>query len=529
MLDPGVLVASAFAAAVRREGHDPDPALRLLGWLDSQAVSEGTTGVPADPHDLGLLHERLVTGVERARRGAYYTPRWLADDLVARAFRAADPMCGPGQPTVADPSCGGGVFLLAAADHLVATGSAGDVVRSLWGCDVDPLAVAVTEAALWWWSARRHDPTVAGHRIVVGDALTETSLPAAHVVVGNPPFLGQLRRATAADASRRVDLRRRFGGALRPYTDPAWLFLLAAVDAVRPGGAVALVQPSSLLGARDGGAVRDRIDARATMVESWVDDGSAFEASVEACAPVLRVGEPAANDWSEALSAARGTPKPRLRSTSTVADVADVVAGFRDEYYGLVDAVREGGDGPRLVTSGAIDPLRVRSDVTTRFAKHRWTYPTVDVAGLGGRAGRWVACQARPKLLVATQTRVVEAAVDEDGRLIGSVPVIVVMPRDPRRLWHLAAALHAPAVSAWMMRRSAGTALSNDACKPTAKLVSEIPIPVDDAAWDRAADLARAIAGGDDPWEDFAVAADRAHGVDDHQLRGWWLRRLPVR
>src|SRR5690606_27575036 len=101
-----------------------------------------------------------------------------------------------------------------------------------------------------WWSARRGDPTVAGERLVVGDALTSTGIPAVDVVVGNPPFLGQLRTATAADQQRRDALRERFGGAVQPYTDAAWLFLLAGVEATRHGGAVVLVQPTSLLGAR---------------------------------------------------------------------------------------------------------------------------------------------------------------------------------------------------------------------------------------------------------------------------------------
>ena len=523
MQDPGPLVSAAFVAATTRRGLTPDPRLRLLRWSPA-GIDAFSSPVPADPFGLGPLHERLVAGEERARRGAWYTPRWLAEDLVRRALGAVQRSVD----TVVDPACGGGVFLLAAAERLAVDRSPRAAVGALRGRDLDPLSVAVTEAALWWWSALRGDPTVP-ECLVVGDALAGTPVPEADVVVGNPPFHGQLRRRTAADGARRSALQKRFGDAVRPYTDPAWLFLLGAVEGTRPGGAVALVQPSSLLGARDAGVIRRRLDERATLVDTWIDDGSTFAASVEACAPVLRVGRSVANDWTAALAESRAIPEVKLPAGSTIGDVALVSAGFRDEYYGLVAAVRAGGDGPRLVTSGAIDPLRLRVGCVTRFAKQRWTDPRVDVDRADGRGARWVASQAGPKLLVATQTRVLEAVVDPGGDLVGSVPVIVVAPRDPAGLWRLAAAVHAPAVSAWCMRRCAGTALSTDACKPTAELLSSVPLPADEQAWDDAASVARAVAGGADRWEELAAAADRAYGIEDPAVRAWWLDRLPGR
>lgn len=521
MPDPGAAAAAAFVAATAREGLVPPTGLRLLDHLARRDVDAPPL---VDPFDLGLLHEMLVTGAQRSERGAWYTPRWLAEDLVGRVIGTAD------RPVarVSDPACGGGVFLLVAAEVLGAGRSPAATVGALRGCDVDPVAVAVTEAALWWWSARRGDPTVPTG-FVVGDALTGPPLPPADVVVGNPPFLGQLRGATVADREQRDALRARFGDGVQPYTDPAWLFLLDAVESVEPGGAVALVQPSSLLGARDAGAVRRRIDERATLVHTWLDDGATFAASVEACAPVLRVGTPKDNDWSGALATARGIPPVRLHEGEKLGDVADVVAGFRDEYYGLVDAVSEAGPGPALVTSGAIDPLRHRVDAPVRFAKRRWTAPTVHVESLHGRAQRWARLQAGPKLLVATQTRVLEAAVDADGELIGSVPVIVVRPHRPEDIWRIAAAIHAPVSSAWMLRRSAGTALSNDACKPTARLLTDLPLPTHRAAWDEAAAVAEDVAGGARRWQELGEAADRAYGIDDPTLRAWWLDRLPVR
>lgn len=532
--DAGPVLAAAFVAAVRAEGLEPDPALRLL---DRPPVHASTVPQLAGPGALGPLHERLVTGEDRTRRGVWYTPAWLAAALVERAIPdVAAAQRGP----VLDPACGGGVFLLAAADRLTALDcTPAGALAALRGLDVDPTAVAVSEAALWWWGARRGAPIVLGGRLRVGDALLEHAhTEAPGVVVGNPPFLGQLRSATTAPAERRAQLRDRFGGAVRAYTDPAWLFVLRSVEDVVPGGRVALVQPQSFLAARDAAAIRSLVDGHAELVDTVVDDGSAFDAGVSVCAPILQRPETPArrppNDWVAPLADAAGVPPVQLQGSATLGDVASVHAGFRDEFYGLADAVSEAasepGDRnrPRLVTAGAIDPFRVL-DRPQRFAGRRWARPVVDAARLEGRAARWAEVQAGPKVLVATQTRVLEAVADPDGELLGSVPVLCVRPHDPADLWHVLAALLAPAASAWLLRRSAGTALSTDACRPTAALLAGLPLPSDRAGWDRAAEAARCVSEhGGDP-DGFAVLADAAHGLDDPALREWWRARRPRR
>lgn len=520
MTDTAATLAATFVARCAADGLQPDPALRLL--------RHATDGVGPTTQDgsLGALHEQLTASAERRDRGAWYTPRWLADDLVGRTVRRVE--------QVADPSCGGGVFLLAAADRLAALGAAPQrvVAELLWGADIDPLAVAVTEAELWRWSAERGAPAVAGDNLVVGDTLVGLRIPKIAAVVGNPPFLGQLKSSTSSDAHRRRALADRWGAAVQPYTDIAWLFLLAAVDAVDDDGSVALVMPQSLLAARDAAEVRAGVDRRAVLDDCWVDDGRAFAAAVDVCAPVLRVRQPSSgsheNDWTASVGDALGVPYVALRADETLGGRATMLAGFRDEYYGLVDAVREGGVGPRLVTSGAIDPFRA-VDAPVRFARRRWVGPVVDVTRAEGRAVRWLAEQDGPKLIVASQTKVLEAVVDVDGSMVAGVPAIVVRPSDGADLWHLAAAIHAPSISAWMLRRTAGSALSADACKPTASLLDAMPLPTETEHWDRAAGIATAIAGGDDRWEEFAVAADAAYGIDDADLRSWWLGRLPLR
>lgn len=526
-MSPRTLLAAAFLRATRQQGFEAPPTLRLLAGPPATSVPEHV----AMPEDLGPLHERLVGAGERNRRGAWYTPMWLAADLVARAVPDASATdLGP----VVDPACGGGVFLLAAAERLVQLGLSPErAIAALRGLDVDPLAVGVTEAALWWWGARRGVDARADIR--VGDALLEDLGPSG-TVVGNPPFLGQLRTATAVDARRRAALQERWGSAMRPYTDAAWLFVLAAVEQVAVGGHVALVQPQSFLAARDAAAVRERIDGRADLVHTVVDARRAFDANVQVCSPVLRRRAPAAssapNDWVGALADAAGVPPIQLAGARRLGDVASIHAGFRDEYYGMVEAVGESVDhapeGIRLVTAGGIDPCRLLGR-PQRFAGRRWSTPVVDVTALAGRAARWAEVQSGPKVLVATQTKVIEAVADPEGTLLGSVPVLSVVPEEPDRIWHVLAALHAPAASAWLFRRSAGTALSADACRPTVALLSALPLPEEGPAWDRAATSARDASRGEGGLAELGRHADAAYGLDDPELLAWWDHRRPRR
>lgn len=522
----GSVVAAAFAAAVAGEGLHPPAWLRLLGHDGHHGPTPEVTG----PVELGTIHERAVTAGERTQRGAWYTPAGLAAELVARAVPDVDAVRrGP----VVDPACGGGVFLLAAADRLVQLGQGpAGAVAGVAGWDLDPTAVAVAEAALWWWGARRG--VEVRPSLHVGDALLHDLGPVG-AVVGNPPFLGQLRRTTTVDRHRRAALQARHGDAVQAYTDPAWLFALTAVEQVAPGGHVALIQPQSFLAARDAAAVRRRIDERADLVHTVVDDGTAFEAKVQVCAPVLRrrpAGASAtSNDWVAALADASGIPDVGIGGSDRLGHLATVHAGFRDEYYGLVPAVEEGGsttDRPRLVTAGGIDPCHLLGR-GERFAGRRWVSPVVDTGRLTGRAARWAQVQDGAKVLVATQTRVLEAVADPAGALLGSVPVLCVRPRDPARIWHVLAALHAPAATAWLFRRSAGTALSADACRPTASLLSAMPVPAVGPGWDEAAAAARAATEGRGSVADVARLADAALGVEDPDLLAWWDARRPHR
>src|SRR3954469_18041918 len=123
----------------------------------------------------------MLTAARRRALGAYYTPRDVADRLVAIALEGA-----PAAPLVCDPACGDGVFLLAAGEALAARGVSREVVARdlLWGVDLDASAVDATRAAIVEWAG-----VSPGDHVVEGDGLAERGWAARFdAIVGNPPF-----------------------------------------------------------------------------------------------------------------------------------------------------------------------------------------------------------------------------------------------------------------------------------------------------------------------------------------------------
>ncbi len=494
---------------------------------------------------------------DRHGRGAFYTPADVATSLVAVTVER-----GP----VVDPACGAGVFLLAAGIRLAGRGAnpRDMATAQLFGTDTDPVAVHLTRCALAGWAGVEPSEVVG---VVEADPLVagRSSWPTAPgvgfgAVVGNPPFLGQLRAGTAFDDDRRRELRERFPDLVGAYTDVAWLFLALGADLLAPGGRMSLIQPQSLLSARDAAAVRGFLLGRGRLDALWLDRSGVFDGRTPVCAPVFErtsaggsevtlladrhleptgtAGSPNGTEgWGGLVAGLLGIPTVSPIGDGCVADMARVTAGFRQHFYGLVDAVGEEADvgsGRPLVTTGLVDPLNCRwGSSRARFAGRRWSAPVVDpdaVADEGVAA--WIDERHRPKLLVASQTRIVEAMVDPEGGTVPLTPLITVEP-DPSDLWRLAAALSSPPVSALAAVAAAGVGRSTGRIRLTATQVSALPLPADRTIWDEGAEAAMAIHEADgmataQQWRAFGEVMCGAYGVPSMPLLDWWWAAHPA-
>ena len=138
-----------------------------FNWRDS----------PAD--SAAILYETVIPPDERRQLGEYYTPRWLADAMVAELI--TDPL----HQRVLDPACGSGTFIVSAvrryADAAQAAGltpkATLDGLRAaVTGMDVHPAAVHLARAA-WAFAGRDIIAAAADYNaelsapIYLGDAL----------------------------------------------------------------------------------------------------------------------------------------------------------------------------------------------------------------------------------------------------------------------------------------------------------------------------------------------------------------------
>lgn len=398
-------------------------------------------------------------------------------------------------------------------------------------------------------------------------------------ILGNPPFLNQLESGTALARQTAALVGATYGGARKSYTDASALFLLLSDRITRSGGRYSLVQPQSILAAADAKAVRDAMLADGSLAALWVSNEHVFaEATVYTCAITIEKSgarqrtvqrshsgaftplDPteidsdaliAAETWSHLAAEASGIPSPAIQTAGCIGDLAAVTADFRDQYYGLdgflVEHVECSGSGsgsnferqfPPIVTTGAIDLASCRwGESPIRILKKKWQAPRVDRARMerDGTLAPWMTQRLVPKVLVATQTKVIEAFADEAGRLLPSVPVLSIVPNDPGDTLLLAAALAAPPISALAMTKYSGAALSADAIKLSAKQVAALPLPADRAAWKHAAAaFAEAQLQTDDAvrlerLSAFGAAASDAYGVQPAEcgpLLKWWTGRL---
>ncbi|WP_432831003.1 Eco57I restriction-modification methylase domain-containing protein [Dactylosporangium sp. CA-092794] len=200
-------VATAMRVVFRRFAE----ARGLLPESDDRALPPPLRAIPRleagalDVERLGQVYESLLSSALRRNTGAHYTPRYLAEEVVAGALEPLVYAPGPLQTAdrarwrrrssadilalnVADIAMGSGAFLVAAArylaDHLVQAWSAEGVPadgaearrqvieQCLYGVDIDPTAAELAKLSLWLLAMGPGRPyPFLGNHLIVGDSL----------------------------------------------------------------------------------------------------------------------------------------------------------------------------------------------------------------------------------------------------------------------------------------------------------------------------------------------------------------------
>ena len=159
-----------------------------------------------------ILYESVIPADDRRRLGEYYTPDWLAREIVDAVV--TDPL----NQRVLDPACGSGSFIFAAvrkylaaakADGRTSAQAVGGLLDRVIGIDVHPVAVHLARAT-WTLAAR--------------DALEGAVKEGEAVNATVPVYLGdslQLRAETSGMfAQQTVTIPRARSARLRPGVQP---------------------------------------------------------------------------------------------------------------------------------------------------------------------------------------------------------------------------------------------------------------------------------------------------------------------
>lgn len=263
----------------------PSLAFRLV------ALAPFAQAAAADPGLLGDAY--AATAPDNPQAGRFYTPPAVVQAAFERPLAAGD--------RVVDPACGGGRFLLGAL--------AAQPRARLDGLDVDAHAASVCRAALWI-AADGQAPA----RIQVADPLADRALGGSGLppgrfqrVVGNPPYRAA-RRGPLLQGDPQ-GYRQHFQTA-EYQLDPYVLFLELGLQALAPGGELAMVVPGAWAANHHTGKLRSLVVGQYRLAE-WIElPLDTFAAGVETV--LMRVVHDGRTGRRVPVRSLRGVPRGAL-------------------------------------------------------------------------------------------------------------------------------------------------------------------------------------------------------------------------
>jgi type I restriction-modification system DNA methylase subunit len=212
---------------------------------------------------LGAVFQHLIPREEQILLGQFYTPRPVANLLVALTADGESPL-------FLDPGCGSGTILMGAYDYLAnhSRMSHKDILSIVWGFDLSPFSAELAAINLFRQDLAEFDnfPRIVpgnffdrqpGQTVefppprVTAHIATKVPIPIPHFdcIVGNPPYL-RSQNQDDLDPRYRHQLFRAAAAAgikAQPKTDLFAFFIYHAMRFMKPGSRLGFVTPASWL------------------------------------------------------------------------------------------------------------------------------------------------------------------------------------------------------------------------------------------------------------------------------------------
>jgi len=480
---------------------------------------------------LGEIYEQLLSqnSTDKKTGGAYYTPAQLVDFVIENTVR----IWAEGLPTVLDPACGGGVFLLAAYQELLDRRSQA-MGRSLTraereqilldcihGVDIDPQAVAVTQLSLLLKLRENQPPSQQSlpdlsRNIHCGNAVIDKdfglndssqvnplswqkSFPKVlqsggfNIVIGNPPYVDSERMTKYLPGWRRY-CTKHYKSATGNW-DFFCVFIEKALTLCRPDGLISLVVPNKLASADYAAEARSLLTTTSEIITLHdYSQSVAFEAAVYPLVFVAkkRIGQIKKQEsgavWAIAATVQQSQLLDRLRDHFPKLEAIAQVSGAATvaEAYAMQELIEEGqtlegqpDDHLRMVNSGTIDRYCfLWGKKPMRYLGQSYLHPVIVESDRLPPKRLQQAKQA--KIIVSGMTQRLECALDQDGSFLAGKSTSIIFTSQTCDLYYLLGVLNSRLISFYLKSYFIGNSLKGNYLRIGSPQLRQIPIYVSD-------------------------------------------------
>jgi type I restriction-modification system DNA methylase subunit len=297
---------------------------------------------------LGAVFENLIPKAEQVLLGQFYTPTKVADLLVGFAVDADD-------PSVLDPGCGSGTFVMRAYDYLRHRTAQphGQLLSKLWGFDISAFASELASINLFRQDMSAFDnfPRIVSGNFFVRRVGEEIPFPPARAggqdtvvieipqfgaVVANPPYLRSQNQDDLNPKYKQTlfTAAGKNGIDATAKTDLFAFFIYKALEFIKPGGRLGFVVSSSWLTAHFGASLQKVLLERFKLVAVIGSQVESFFSQVDVNTVLI---------IAERRKEAKTDPKEIIRFVSLKKTLDDLLGPYTDGHWdrvqNLADAI----------------------------------------------------------------------------------------------------------------------------------------------------------------------------------------------